>query len=309
MHLTGGILRHFRAFSTPEQNPALKVLSTPAHPQVTHTVSPLKENLVNENNKIKRNTAIYIIGVLLLSSIGGLITIAGNEIGGLILVISPILMAVLLRSFGSDGWEDAGLRLNLKEHWRWYLFSLLVYPVAIVIVIVLGVMLGLTSINADWNTLLPALIPGIAGQFITRTLFAMFEEWGWRGYLEPRLLALGVPDLRRHLLVGLVWAIWHFPLILSTDYTNIPYAIFLPLFVVGVTISAIVYGQLRKASKTVWTSVLMHGIANAVAWAIIQDNSISFNNKLLAYCTPESVIMILLFSILAFWMLYKRNAG
>ncbi|MBL8091780.1 MAG: hypothetical protein JNJ43_15695 [Anaerolineales bacterium] len=38
VHLTGGILRHFRAFSTPEQNPALEVLSTPAHPQVTQTV-------------------------------------------------------------------------------------------------------------------------------------------------------------------------------------------------------------------------------------------------------------------------------
>lgn len=38
VHLTGGILRHFRALSTPEQNPALGVLSTPAHPQVTQTV-------------------------------------------------------------------------------------------------------------------------------------------------------------------------------------------------------------------------------------------------------------------------------
>jgi len=38
VHLTGGILRHFRAFSTPEQNPALGVLSRPAHPQVTQTV-------------------------------------------------------------------------------------------------------------------------------------------------------------------------------------------------------------------------------------------------------------------------------
>jgi len=38
VHLTGGILRHFRGFSTPEQNPALEVLSRPAHPQVTHIV-------------------------------------------------------------------------------------------------------------------------------------------------------------------------------------------------------------------------------------------------------------------------------
>jgi hypothetical protein len=48
VHLTGGILRHFRAFSTLEQNPALEVLSTPAHPQVTQTVGRIIEgwNLV-----------------------------------------------------------------------------------------------------------------------------------------------------------------------------------------------------------------------------------------------------------------------
>ena len=38
VHLTGGSLRHFRALSTPKQNPALGVLSRPAHPQVTQTV-------------------------------------------------------------------------------------------------------------------------------------------------------------------------------------------------------------------------------------------------------------------------------
>jgi len=41
VHLTGGSLRHFQALSTPEQNPALEVLSTPAHPQVTQTVRRL----------------------------------------------------------------------------------------------------------------------------------------------------------------------------------------------------------------------------------------------------------------------------
>jgi hypothetical protein len=38
VHWTLGILGHFRAFPTPEQNPALGVLSRPAHPQVTQTV-------------------------------------------------------------------------------------------------------------------------------------------------------------------------------------------------------------------------------------------------------------------------------
>jgi len=36
-----GILRHFRALSTPERNPAPGVLSTPAPPPLTQTVSHL----------------------------------------------------------------------------------------------------------------------------------------------------------------------------------------------------------------------------------------------------------------------------
>jgi hypothetical protein len=48
VHLTGGILRHFQALSTPKQNPALEVLSTSAHPQVTQTVGP--------NYSIKRDS-------------------------------------------------------------------------------------------------------------------------------------------------------------------------------------------------------------------------------------------------------------
>jgi len=51
VHLTGGILRHFRAFSTPEQNPALGVLSRPAHPQVTQAVG-------GQSQRAKPNTSL-----------------------------------------------------------------------------------------------------------------------------------------------------------------------------------------------------------------------------------------------------------
>ena len=263
---------------------------------------------MNPNNKIKRNVVFYIIGVLSLAAIGGLVTASGNEAGGLIFIIGPILMAVLLRFFGGDGWKDAGLNLSLKGNWRWYLFGLFAYPISMTLVIVIGMVLGITKVNDNFNTQWQAFLVGFATQLIPRILFAMFEEWGWRGYLEPRLAALNVPDSRRHLFVGLIWSVWHFPLIISTPYTEIHYAIFLPVFMVGVIISAIVYGQLQKASGTVWTAVLMHGIANAVAWAIIQNDLITFNNKLLANIAPESILMILLWGTLSWWMLYRRKA-
>ena len=61
VHFTGGILRHFLALSTPEQNPALKVLSTPAHPQVTLAVGlPLAKCRKQEWKTLKAVPAIMI---------------------------------------------------------------------------------------------------------------------------------------------------------------------------------------------------------------------------------------------------------
>jgi hypothetical protein len=73
--------------------------------------------------------------------------------------------------------------------------------------------------------------------------------------------------------------------------------------VVAIGLTAVVYGQLRKASETVWTSVVMHGVGNAFGWAILQNNLFTFNNKLLANSAPESIFSIVIIAILAWWML------
>jgi len=262
-----------------------------------------------ESNKIKINIIIFIAGVLTLSILGGILMAKGHESGALTLVLGPVLMMLLLRFLAGDGFKDAGLDLNLNKNWRWYIFSFFMPIVVIIIVIILGIMFGVTTLNDDVSVFIPTLLPGIATQFMPRLLLAVCEEWGWRGYLEPRLALLGVPDLQRHLIVGFIWAIWHFPLILATPYTEISYAIFFPFFVIGLMVSAIVYGQVLKASGSVWTSVLIHGVANAVIWAIISGELISFNNKLLAYPAPESIFMMLLMGGIGYYLYHKSHRG
>ncbi len=261
---------------------------------------------MEQSNKIKRNVVIYIIGSLTLAIIGGVIIAGGNEAGGLIFIISPILMMLLLRFFGGDGWRDAGLGLNMKQSWGWYLFSLLTFPIVFTVLITLGVISGVTTLNGSLTALIPLFLTGFTVQLIPRTIFALFEEWGWRGYLEPRLAALGVPDLKRHLFVGVIWAVWHFPLILSTDYTDINYLIFFPMFVIGVLVLAVVFGQIRKNSNSVWPGVLLHGMGNTIGWVVINSNLITINNKVLANFTPESVFGIVLWGIVA-WCLLTIN--
>ena len=117
---------------------------------------------------------------------------------------------------------------------------------------------------------------------LARLTFAAFEEFGWRGYLEPRLAALGVPALRRHLAVGVLWAVWHVPYIVAfgDGYTDLPLAAQLPLFTVAVLAMAVIWGVARDRTGSVWPAVLGHGIANAVAFPLLAADVVVIDSPL-----------------------------
>ena len=258
--------------------------------------------------KIKRNIIIFVIGTLILSGLGGVLLAGKNDIGSLVFIIGPILMMVILRTFGRDGWKNAGLKLNFRDNSKWYLVSIIIYPVTFFIVIALGILTGVTSIKVSSASFLQLFATGVVAQFLPRMFFALCEEFGWRGYLDPQLSLLKIADVKRHLIVGLIWAVWHFPLILSTDYTDIPLKFFLPIFTIGVMIAAIVYGQIRKYSQSVWPVVIMHGIANTIAFSIIDQRLIVFHNKLLVYLAPESALVIVLWLLFGWWLLRYKSS-
>lgn len=258
--------------------------------------------------KIKRNIIIFVIGTLILSGLGGVLLARKNDIGGLVFIIGPILMMVILRTFGRDGWKNAGLKLNFRNNNKWYLVSIIVFPVTFFIIIILGILTGVTSIEVSTTSFLQLFATGIVAQFLPRMFFALCEEFGWRGYLDPQLTLLKITGVKKHLIVGLIWVVWHLPLILTTDYTDIPLQVFLPIFTIGIMIAAIVYGQIRKYSQSVWPAVIMHGVANTIAFAIIDKQLIVFNNKLLVYLSPESVLVIVLWLLFGWWLLRCKNS-
>lgn len=67
----------------------------------------------------------------------------------------------------------------------------------------------------------------------------------------------GVPDLRRHLLVGAIWGVWHIPYMRATPgYTGLPPVTFAVQLTGSILAMALVYGQMREKSRTVWPTVL-----------------------------------------------------
>jgi uncharacterized protein len=93
--------------------------------------------------------------------------------------------------------------------------------------------------------------------------YAAGEEIGWRGYMLTRLIDSGVPG--PIFFSGLVWALWHVPLILSGQYASGPHpALSAVLFVGDVIGLGYVFAWLRLSSGSIWPCIWAHGAWNAV---------------------------------------------
>lgn len=262
-----------------------------------------------DRKKVVRNIGIYYGGALLLAIGGGVLMAGGQDVGGLLFILSPLVMVLIVRFLLRDGWKDAGLRPNLRTEWRWYLGAFLLYPLLFGATVLINVALGFTTFELPSAELVPLLLAGFAVQFVPRMLFSVSEEWGWRGYLEPRLHLLGMTAIPRHILVGLLWGVWHFPLILGTDYTSVPLAIFLPLFLLATVFLAIIFGQMREATGSVWPPVLAHGMGNALGFALLEGGLLAFNNELFGNLVPGSIIITALYGLVALVLVRRRQTA
>ena len=113
--------------------------------------------------------------------------------------------------------------------------------------------------------LLIFLVVGALAGCTVNFVFAMGEELGWRGILSHHLRQWGFP--RQVLFTGVVWGLWHAPLILEWhNYTEHPVAgvAFMCLFN---TAMAWPLAIVRERSRCVWSAGLMHGTVNGVAGA------------------------------------------
>ncbi|GII90159.1 CPBP family intramembrane glutamic endopeptidase [Sinosporangium siamense] len=100
---------------------------------------------------------------------------------------------------------------------------------------------------------------------LINSVAAFGEEWGWRGWLLPRLLRGGRGVWGAFLVSGIIWGLWHAPLTLrGYNYPELgPWA---ALVFVGF---CVIYGSLlgwtRLRTGSVWPAVVGHGAFNAAA--------------------------------------------
>jgi uncharacterized protein len=173
--------------------------------------------------------------------------------------------------------------LGLLRSPKYYLAALIVPAVFVTAVVLIVQALGLGEFRwseATWSVYLMLLLIALP-----ITLFTFGEEYGWRGYLLPRLLPLG--EIRASVFLGVIWGVWHLPLLLAgLNYpgVNVWLAIIIFTFVTvalsftytwfyvassgSVLVAAVFHASTNQFSDTFWVPPLLSG-ANPFAPSLV----------------------------------------
>ncbi len=200
--------------------------------------------------------------------------------------LATAFVVFALRRGRGDVARRTGLRSpgGIRSWWRWGLLAWLTPLALVVLALLVGTAVGvfhpdLTEFSGLREMLaelgvseLPVPLAVLAAAQIMQALIvgwinlvpAMAEEWGWRGWLLPALLPLGRwPAIA---LVGVIWGLWHAPVILlGYNYPDHSPVVALGFMVVFCVLAGALLGWLRLASGSLWPAAIGHGFVNAVA--------------------------------------------
>lgn len=244
----------------------------------------------------------YAFGVRQAAGMGYIVVAA-------LCMLGPAIAAIIQqRIIDRAPWGGLGLAFK-PIRWKYMLLTALIgaciFPLALLVAYVAGKGMGfitfgsvevtqqrmLTSIGEviaasglpeDANPLFVMLrnmeIPGavllIGFQFIAilaacsvNLPMMLGEELGWRGYLYGATSSW--PVLPRVLFTGVVWGLWHAPLIaMGHNYPEHP-LLGIPLMVVFCVFMALLFDWARTRTRAVWGPCMLHGIINGSAGAYV----------------------------------------
>ena len=205
---------------------------------------------------------------------------------GLVLALMwmPAVASLVARLALKEGATDVSFRWGGRAGWRMTVMTWL-FPLAV----------GAVAYGFAWSTGLAEFrtreVPGLPSVTAPLAAFGLLvairltigvpiaaiaaagEEIGWRGYMLTRFIEAGLPHPL--LLSGVVWALWHLPLVLGGVYVagEDPVAS-AALFVVVIVALGFVLGHARLSSGSVWPAVFGHAAWNATIQGVFDFSTV-----------------------------------
>jgi membrane protease YdiL (CAAX protease family) len=190
---------------------------------------------------------------------------------------APALAAIIVRLWvGREGFADAGLKVHLRRKWRHYVFALVMPLFVVGAIVALAGLLRVDQPDFSLQRALRMLSPGLVltpgtlmGLLLSPVILALVqtpilwgEEFGWRGYLQIRLLQSR--PLLAAVATGGIWGVWHAPAIVLgyEQYSNV--LLGLVTFPVLTVLLSILFGWLRARTGSIWSASLAHAAYNSI---------------------------------------------
>lgn len=232
-------------------------------------------------------TITYLIeGALITAGLSfeGMPPLYGQLVIAGVMWVPALGTALTIKFVTKEGWGITNLRFG---SWKPYVSSALLMPVVFAVIYGLSWLLGLGEpdwqlaqfvgmvesaggeVPADFNptqTLLWLFLVSIVVGPTINGFFGFGEEYGWRGYLLPKLMPLG--RVRAYLLVGVIWGLWHAPLILiGFNYPGYP-VLGIFMMMAFTTAVGIYINEMTLRNRSSILSGSIHGALNGQGYGI-----------------------------------------
>jgi uncharacterized protein len=228
----------------------------------------------------KKIGVFYALTMLFAGVFDAFVLHAGKMDSGNLLYVTGAMWSPALAAFATKRIFGESIR---DLPWRWgdsrYAWLAYVIPIAYALPVYLFVWLGgfgafdaslLSKIARDfgWLNFPPALvltlfvvITGTLGM-VGKASRALGEEIGWRGFLVPELAkVVSFPAIG--LISGIMWAIYHYPVLLFADYNAGTSAWFgLTCFTLGVVAESFILAWLVLRARSLWPAAILHASHN-----------------------------------------------
>jgi membrane protease YdiL (CAAX protease family) len=260
------------------------------------------------NNKRLWIFLAFAVGVPWLAALVLYLTLGRTDLGmagmvtNMIFISTPMLANIATRLITREGWKRLWLWPKFRRGWPFYLAAIFLPFLATIVGIVIFFLVFPGSLDPNlgevrklygpysvaesvnpWRALLIITLMASLGWLFQSGLLSIGEDFGWRAYLLPKLVARfsgeePVPGgsfqpsaaRKASIVVGLIWSVWHWPMILMGIFTDpsmtLPRVLaYLGLYVVSVCGMSVFLCWVTLRSGSVWPAAIGHGLINGTS--------------------------------------------
>lgn len=212
-------------------------------------------------------------GYFWLNAPAGVLTLTG-----LVGMFFPTIANLLTRLLTREGSKDSFFSFRLKGKLRYYVAAVLVkvteaFAGALLIIAVYLKEFSVQQLFEDtqWKSVLPIMLFSV-GSLLFLFMHGFGEEFGWRGYMMPKLMELMSAPVAI-VVGGVLWGLWHAPLTIAGHNFGIDYPGYSWKGILFMCVSCVLINAfltfLTVRSGSVFPAAICHSVHNGFTANIV----------------------------------------